>query len=145
MTIRMNRGSDLWLSYVDANQLENAILNLAINARDAMPNGGVLTIETKNVSVTDSEAEGHIDTLPGDYVMLAVGDSGVGMPEDVFARVIEPFFTTKDAGKGIGLGLSMVYGFVKQSGGYMNIESEVGRGTTIRLCLPRAPRTDNIG
>ena len=112
------------------------MLNLAVNARDAMPNGGRLTIETANAEFDADEASPEIK--PGQYVMIAVGDTGVGMPPDVLARAFEPFFTTKDVGKGTGLGLSMVYGFVKQSGGHARIQSEVGNGTVVRLYVPRA-------
>jgi len=123
---------DTSLSLIDPGQLNNAILNLALNARDAMLNGGKLTIETSNVVVDDSDGEITV----GHYVMIAVTDSGVGIPVDLLNRVFEPFFTTKDIGKGSGLGLSMVYGFVKQSNGHINISSEVGRGTTVRIYLP---------
>jgi len=125
---------DTSLSLIDPGQLNNAILNLALNARDAMADGGKLTIETSNVVVDDSDGEITV----GHYVMIAVTDSGVGIPVDLLNRVFEPFFTTKDVGKGSGLGLSMVYGFVKQSNGHINISSEVGRGTTVRIYLPSA-------
>jgi signal transduction histidine kinase len=128
----------LWETRVDPSQVENALLNLAINARDAMPNGGMLTIETANVQLDEHYAALHSDVAPGDYVMLSITDTGTGMPPDVIERAMEPFFTTKESGKGTGLGLSMVYGFAKQSGGHLNIYSDVGVGTTIRLYLPRA-------
>jgi PAS domain S-box-containing protein len=134
--IEFRHAADVWFATIDANQLENAVLNLAVNARDAMPNGGKLTIETANAEFAADEASPEIK--PGQYVMIAVGDSGVGMPPDVLARAFEPFFTTKDVGKGTGLGLSMVYGFVKQSGGHARIQSEVGNGTVVRLYMPRA-------
>jgi len=114
------------------------MLNLAVNARDAMPDGGTLTIETATLSLDIDEAGAQIELAAGDYVVLAVSDSGTGMPPEVIARVFEPFFTTKPAGKGTGLGLSMVYGFAKQSGGTVKIYSEPNVGTTIRLYLPRA-------
>ena len=128
----------LWPARSDANQLESALLNLAINARDAMPGGGRLSVHTENVVVPAGAPAPADAPEPGDYVMVAVGDSGVGMSEDVRARAIDPFFTTKPLGQGTGLGLSMVYGFVKQSRGHLRLDSEPGRGTTVRLYLPRA-------
>ena len=136
--IRSRHAADLWSATVDPGQLENAVLNLAVNARDAMPNGGQLTIETANVELDADQAADYPEIKPGQYVMIAVGDTGSGMPPDVVARAFEPFFTTKDVGKGTGLGLSMVYGFVKQSGGHVRIYSEVGIGTVVRLYLPRS-------
>jgi PAS domain S-box-containing protein len=129
---------DLWKTRVDPNQLENALLNLAVNARDAMPGGGRLTIEAHNSHLDSDYAEDNSEVTPGEYVMLAVTDTGTGMVPVVMDRALEPFFTTKSVGKGSGLGLSMVYGFVKQSGGHIKIYSEPGRGTTIKLFLPRA-------
>ena len=126
----------LWRTLCDSNQLENALLNLAINARDAMPQGGHLTIEGANVTLDELDADRH-ETVSGQYVMVSVTDTGCGMTPDVIARVFEPFFTTKPLGQGTGLGLSMVYGFAKQSNGHTRIHSEVGRGTTVRLYLPR--------
>lgn len=134
----------LWRALADPNQLEVAILNLAINARDAMPKGGKLTIETANVHLDDRYASAQIEVLPGQYVMVAVTDSGVGMPPDVKARAFDPFFTTKDVGHGTGLGLSQVYGFVKQSRGHVKIYTEVGEGTTVKIYLPRyAAKSDD--
>lgn len=127
----------LWPALADIGQVENSLLNLAINARDAMPEGGKLTIETGNVHLDDDYASSNAEVAPGDYVMMAVTDTGSGMPPEVLAHVFEPFFTTKDVGKGTGLGLSMIYGFAKQSGGHAKIYSEVGHGTTVRLYLPR--------
>lgn len=131
----------LWPAIVDKSQLENALLNLAINARDAMPDGGKLTIETANTRLDQEYAERHEEVSPGQYVMIAVTDNGTGMPPEVIDHVFEPFYTTKEIGKGSGLGLSMVYGFLKQSGGHIKIYSEVEQGTTIKLYLPKAMST----
>jgi CheY-like chemotaxis protein len=135
-SIEIRADGDLWSVVADPGQLESAVLNLAINARDAMPNGGTLIIETSNVTFAD-DADIPAEISPGDYAMLAVTDTGSGIPEDMIDHVIEPFFTTKEVGKGSGLGLSMIYGFSVQSGGSMEIESETGRGTTVRIYLPR--------
>jgi signal transduction histidine kinase len=126
-----------WATLCDLNQMENVILNLAINARDAMPDGGRLTIETRDVTLKDPPPDVEGEFVPGDYVALAVADTGMGMPDDVRRRAVDPFFTTKPQGKGTGLGLSMTFGFVRQSGGYLVIESAPGRGTTITILLPR--------
>jgi len=134
----------LWTTLVDPNQVENAVLNLAINARDAMPDGGKLTIEAGNAFLDDSYAAGHEGVRPGQYVMLAVTDTGSGMPPEIVERVFEPFFSTKPEGKGTGLGLSMVYGLVKQSGGHVKIYSEVGHGTTVKLYFPRAHESEDV-
>jgi PAS domain S-box-containing protein len=136
--IQFRHAADLWFAKVDPGQLENAVLNLAVNARDAMPSGGRLSVETANVELDAAHATANPEIKPGQYVMIAVGDSGIGMPPHVVERAFEPFFTTKDVGKGTGLGLSMVYGFVKQSGGHARMHSEVGSGTVVRLYLPRS-------
>jgi signal transduction histidine kinase len=136
IAIEIHLGADPWLVRCDSNQLENAVLNLAINARDAMPDGGTLTIETANVSFNTDQAL-VLDVKPGDYVLLTVRDTGVGMPESTRARAFDPFFTTKPIGQGTGLGLSMIYGFVRQSDGAVRIESELGAGTVIEIALPR--------
>jgi CheY-like chemotaxis protein len=127
---------DLRRTLCDPNQLESALLNLAINARDAMPDGGRLTISTANVRI-DSVTAGTPALSPGDYICIAVTDSGVGMSAEVAARAFDPFFTTKPIGQGTGLGLSMIYGFARQSNGHAAIDSKIGQGTTVRLYLPR--------
>jgi signal transduction histidine kinase len=129
---------------IDANQLESAILNLAINARDAMPEGGVLSIATAERALGPAELSDQEDTAPGDFVEIAVADSGEGMPADVLPRVFEPFFTTKPTGVGTRLGLSQVYCFVRQSGGVVRLESEPGRSTTVRLYLPGAKQIEGM-
>ena len=138
ITIETRAGADIWAVEADPGQLEAAVLNLAINARDAMPGGGRLTIAARNARIGRHAAGTGPDLAPGDYVVLAVGDTGEGMPADVVKRAFDPFFTTKEVGKGSGLGLSMVYGFVIQSGGNVEIESEAGHGTTVRIFLPKA-------
>ena len=138
---RIELAQDAWPVFCDPNQLENALLNMCINARDAMPEGGALTIATKNLTLAPSEASA-LDIAPGDYVGISVIDNGAGMPADVIARAFDPFYTTKPQGVGTGLGLSMVYGFIRQSGGQVTIESEVGKGTTVAMVLPRAASGD---
>ncbi len=139
---QIDRG--LWLASVDPGQLASALLNLVLNARDAMPSGGKLTVEVRNTSLGETDVDVNGDARPGDYVMVAVTDTGSGMSAEVAGRAFEPFFTTKEVGKGTGLGLSMVYGFAQQSGGAMQIRSEPERGTAVRLFFPRvgAPQAD---
>jgi CheY-like chemotaxis protein len=132
----------LWTVEVDSNQLEIALLNLAINARDAMPSGGKLTIEAGNAILDREYCQSNPEITPGQYVMVSASDTGSGMTKDVLSRAFEPFFTTKELGHGTGLGLSQVYGFVKQSGGHIRIYSEVDQGTTVKIYFPRFFGTD---
>jgi PAS domain S-box-containing protein len=136
--LELAAATDAWHAMTDANQLESALLNLAINARDAMPAGGRLTIGTYNRSVIEASREAHLGLAPGDYVAIFVADTGAGMDKEVMERAFEPFFTTKPIGQGTGLGLSMVFGYARQSGGLAHIASEPGQGTTVTLLLPRA-------
>ncbi len=138
ITIETVLSGNVWRALADPNQLELAILNLAVNARDAMPSGGKLTLETANVHLDENYAASQAEVVPGQYVLLAVTDNGSGMTAEVKAKAFDPFFTTKDIGHGTGLGLSQVYGFIKQSRGHVKIYSEIGEGTTIKLYLPRA-------
>jgi len=137
ITVRTRLQAALWTTLCDPNQLESALLNLANNARDAMPRGGQLVIETDNATVCAGQASRYGDLVPGDYVLVSVRDDGAGMPPDVLARAFDPFFTTKPVGQGTGLGLSMVYGFARQSGGSVRIDSNPGQGSEVRLLLPR--------
>ena len=129
---------DLNRTLADPGQVENAVLNLAINARDAMPDGGTVTIKTANIELDEDYTAGRADVSPGHYVVLSVTDTGSGIQPELMDRIFEPFFTTKDAAAGAGLGLSMVYGFAKQSGGHLALYSEPGCGTTVNLYLPQA-------
>jgi CheY-like chemotaxis protein len=133
----MRLTDDLWTAEADPNQLESALLNLVINARDAMPSGGSLTVETSNRHLDSVFTAAYGTLKPGDYVELSVSDTGCGIPESVMGRVFDPFFTTKPIGQGTGLGLSMIYGFARQSHGHVTIHSVVGKGTTVSLFLPR--------
>jgi PAS domain S-box-containing protein len=138
--LRVKKAKDLWPALLDPTQVDDALVNLAINARDAMAEGGALSIETQNVRLDEDYAAQQVEVAPGDYVMLAVSDSGTGMSPDVLSRVFDPFFTTKAEGQGTGLGLSQVFGWVKQSQGHIKIYSELGHGTTVKLYLPRCER-----
>ncbi len=140
MQIETVLAAGLWKTNVDVHQLESAIVNIAINARDAMPEGGKLTVETQNVSLDEAYCRENAEVTAGQYVMIAITDRGGGMAPDVAARAFDPFFTTKPAGKGTGLGLSQVYGFIKQSTGHIKIYSEIGNGTTVKIYLPRLYR-----
>jgi PAS domain S-box-containing protein len=143
IAVKLVLADDLWPALADRSQIEDALLNLAVNARDAMPSGGRLVIETANVHLDEQYAAHNLEVTPGDYVSVSVSDSGGGIPPDVLERVFEPFFTTKEVGRGTGLGLSMVYGFTKQSGGHVKIYSEVGHGTRITLYLPRTAAAEH--
>ena len=135
--LQVHLGKDIWPVNSDASQLENALLNLVINARDAMPKGGVLRVETANSYLNGSDINTLEPVKAGDYVMLSVSDNGTGMSPLILAKAFDPFFTTKPIGQGTGLGLSMIYGFAQQSGGHVTIESQPGQGTRVRLYLPR--------
>ncbi len=136
IAVEVSAAKDLWVALVDPNQLENALLNLCINARDAMPDGGNLTIATSNVHLDNATATAPA-LSPGDYICIDVADTGEGMSAEVAARAFDPFFTTKPIGQGTGLGLSMIYGFTRQSNGHVTIDTKLGRGTSVKLYLPR--------
>jgi CheY-like chemotaxis protein len=135
--IELSLAADLWTVTVDPAQLEAAITNLATNARDAMPNGGLLAIATRNVSLDEAYVAAQPDLRAGDFVVIEVADSGTGMAADIVSQIFEPFFSTKEEGKGSGLGLSMVFGFIKQSGGHVTVYSEPGHGSSFKIYLPR--------
>ncbi len=137
--IKLDLGAGVWPVNADPSQLGASLINIVNNARDAMPDGGVLTVSTSNQELDADSAAKHIDLLPGQYTMVEISDTGTGIPPEILSQIFEPFFTTKEQGKGTGLGLSMVFGFVKQSAGHVHVSSEAGRGTTFCLYLPRAP------
>lgn len=138
IAITVSSAPGMWTAMADPGQVENSLLNLAINARDAMPDGGVLTIECANVQLDDAYVAAHPDAQMGDYVVISVSDTGTGMTPEILGRAFDPFFTTKDVGEGSGMGLPMIYGFAQQSRGHIKIYSEVGAGTTAKLYLPRS-------
>jgi two-component system cell cycle sensor histidine kinase/response regulator CckA len=141
---KVTHGRDLWMVKVDPTQFQQVIINLAVNARDAMPGGGELTIRTANISERESAQLGHSELVPGEYVLCEVSDTGTGIPPEIMDKIFEPFFSTKEVGKGTGLGLSTVYGIVKQTGGYIYAESELGSGTIFRIYLPRAIEVETV-
>ncbi|RUW84901.1 hybrid sensor histidine kinase/response regulator, partial [Mesorhizobium sp. M8A.F.Ca.ET.023.01.1.1] len=135
--LKVDHGRDLWPVKVDIGQFEQVVVNLAVNARDAMPAGGDLTVRTRNVTAEESKTFPYRELAAADYVVVEVEDTGSGIAPDVLKKIFEPFFTTKEVGKGTGLGLSMVYGIIKQTGGFIFCDSEVGKGSTFRIFLPR--------
>jgi CheY-like chemotaxis protein len=137
-------GDDLWIVRFDPSQVDQILINLAVNARDAMPDGGKLTIETSNIRLNEAYCRDHAGFIPGDYVQVMVSDNGVGMDRETISHVFEPFFTTKEVDKGTGLGLSTIYGIVNQHGGFINVYSEPGQGTTFRIYIPRVTEKGEI-
>jgi two-component system, cell cycle sensor histidine kinase and response regulator CckA len=135
--LKIDHGRDLWPIRADVGQLEQVVVNLIVNARDAMPDGGDISIRSRNLTASECAGMGYRELAPADYVLIEVEDTGTGIPPEIREKIFEPFFTTKEVGKGTGLGLSMVYGIVKQTGGYIYLESEEGKGTTFRIFLPR--------
>ena len=138
ISIKLETNPNLWNCFADAGQVENAILNLTLNSRDAMPNGGSIIFKTDNVQLSGSEFDDTENHLQGDFIILSIQDTGTGIDVDKLEHVFEPFFTTKEVGKGTGLGLSMVYGFIKQSNGHIDITSAIGEGTSVNIYLPRS-------
>lgn len=138
ITVKTALAEDLWLSDIDPRDLEDALINLSLNARDAMPDGGQLLIQTQNMELGENYCGQQPGVVPGDYVMLSIGDTGAGIPQDVVPKIFDPFFTTKETGKGTGLGLAMVYAFIKRSGGHIDLQTKQGYGTTFRIFLPRS-------
>ena len=136
INVELKLGDGTWLVQCDPTQLESALVNLCVNARDAMPDGGWLTISTSEVILSEAEVADFEDAQPGRYCCIAVSDTGTGMSPKIMEHAFEPFFTTKPSGQGVGLGLSQIYGFVRQSGGIVQIETALGKGTTVRLCMP---------
>ena len=145
ITVDLDLEDEIWDVSINVGDFEDALLNLALNAKDAMPSGGQLRIKTHNEIITDEQNSQHIDIVPGEYVVLTIADNGTGMSKEVRERVFEPFYTTKEMGKGTGLGLSMVFGFVKRSRGFINLHSEVGQGSTFSIYLPVSAKTVQTG